>query len=65
MIVYSNIDDGDLNNTAATIGELNTRLHLQGEELEHVGALFMTYGDYFSTLSVSKGSNELTIVVSF
>lgn len=45
MKVYANIDDADMNNTAGAIGEINTRLGLQGEELENVATLFMQYAD--------------------
>lgn len=45
LTVYSAIDDGDMTNTAGAIGEINTRLGLQGEALEHVAELFMVYSD--------------------
>lgn len=62
MKVYSSVDDGDLNNTAATIGELNTRLHLQGEELEHVGNLFMTYADNTNSDAVTAVQNVTKVM---
>ena len=49
MNVYAAVDDGDIKNTAAAIGEVNVRLGLQGAELENVGELFMMYADNTNT----------------
>jgi len=52
MKVYATVDDADMTNTAAAIGEINTRLGLQGAELENVASLFMQYADNTNTAVV-------------
>ncbi len=43
MNVYATAKTDDLSSVAGAIGEINTRLGLQGPELDHVTSLFMDY----------------------
>lgn len=43
MRVYASTKDGDLSNVAGAVGEINTRLGLVGQQLEHSTELFMEY----------------------
>lgn len=60
--VYATVDDGDMQSTAGAIGEINTRLGLQGEELEHVTGLFMSYADNTNS-SVVPAVQQVTKVM--
>ena len=60
--VYATVDDADMQNTAGAIGEINTRLGLQGEELEHVAGLFMMYADNTNSSVVPAVQNVTKVM---
>lgn len=62
MTVYATVDDADMTSTAGAIGEINTRLGLQGEELENVTSLFMMYADNTGSNVVSAVQNVTKVM---
>lgn len=62
MEVYAATKDGDLNNTAGAIGEINTRLGLQGEALGDVTSNMMDYARITGTDVVGSVQNVTKIM---
>jgi len=57
MSVYGTAVTGDLSTVAGAIGEISTRLGLQGSELERVSSLFLDYANVTNTNVVSSVEN--------
>lgn len=62
MAVYAATKDGDMNNTAAAIGEINTRLGLTGETLDEVTSNMMDYARITGTDVVGSVQNVTKIM---
>ena len=61
MAAFATNDDS-LNDTAAAVGEINTRMGLTGEKLTEVTGLFMDYADITGTDAVNSVQNLTRIM---
>ena len=60
--IYAQVYDSDMANTAAAVGEINTRLGLTGDELERVTVLFSEYARVNNTDVVGAVNNVTKIM---
>ena len=62
MNVYATAKTDDLSSVAGAVGEINTRLGLQGPELDHVTSLFMDYSQITGSEVVGAVQNVTKVM---
>ncbi len=63
MDTYQASKTGSMADTAAAVGEINTRMHLQGEELEYVTEKFLDYSD-ITGANVTNSVRDVTQIMN-